>query len=109
MCFNEVKRQNSKPGSAKNFWVLTFEFLLRVQFHDQLLLNIFRNAFSFRISNESTFHIRFAPVKPVEFCILTTKVTADRSIACTLAFQTNNITWLAAVRRNVKRFTVNGN
>jgi hypothetical protein len=52
--------------------------LLAVQFHNQLLLNIFRNTFPFRISNESTFLLSLIKIYPAEFCVLTTDGTGDR-------------------------------
>ena len=50
------------------------QLLLRVQFDNQLLLDIFRNTLPFRIGKESTFHFNFIPIQPAEFWIFCTKL-----------------------------------
>src|SRR5688572_25179563 len=65
--------------------------LFRIQLYDQLLLNIFRNAFSFRISNESTFQFSFIPIQPAEFWIFCSYYACNRSSFSATGLNSNNI------------------
>jgi hypothetical protein len=58
--------------------------LLAIQLHYQLFLDIFRNAFSFRVSNERTLFFSFIPVEPVEFRALATDLAGNRTVITAL-------------------------
>lgn len=91
------------------FWPWTNYLLLRVQFYDQLFLDVFRNALSLRISNEYTFHFFLVPIQPAEFRIFSTDNAGQCRIVCGFILQADNVSWFQLERRSVNNDTVNSN
>src|SRR2546430_1200568 len=75
--------------------------LFRIQLHNQLLLDVLRNTFPFRIGNKSSSHFSFVPVDPVEFLVLSAELASDGSICFVLILNADNISWFQLKRRNV--------
>src|SRR5215471_7158439 len=80
--------------------------LLRIQFYDELLLNIFRNTLPFRISNESTGHSSFIEIDPVEFWILTAHLAGKTTLLSRRRLKGNDISRFQLERRNIHYFTI---
>ena len=53
---------------------------ITVKLDDQLFLDIFRNALSFRIGNKSSSHLAFVPIEPSELLVLSTESTCKRFV-----------------------------
>src|ERR1700712_5281464 len=73
------------------------------------IFNIFRYTFSFRIGDESSFHFAFVPVEPVDLIVLALGNAGEIRIGLGSWFQSDDISWFQAERRNIHHFAVNGN
>ena len=82
------------------------QLLLRIQFYNQLLLDVLRNRVTLWMSHVSTLTFLLIPVHPVDLWILSADSTGDVIVCLALWLQLNNVSWLHAVRRNVHDLTV---
>ena len=71
--------------------------LFAVQFHDQLFLDVFRDAFSFRKCDEGSFHFCFVPVEPVDLIVFSTGSTSDSGITLGSSFKTDLVSWFELI------------
>src|SRR4030095_12186492 len=80
--------------------------LFTIQFHDQLFLDIFRDTFSFRISDEGSLHFCFIPVEPVDPVTLSFCGAVDTSITLRGGLESNHISWFQLERRHIHDLTI---